>query len=95
MSREFNTDEIMAFPPDMSNPEFVREYEFKDGLCVRCRSNCCLFCSYYTDIYYDWHGPYAIICEKKIPDGFVTGMSGKCKSFCDINNNKKNLKLVK
>lgn len=73
----------------MSNPEFVREYEFKDGLCIRCRSNCCLFCSYCTDIYYDWHGPYAIICEKKIPDGFAIGMSGKCKSFCDRNNNEK------
>ena len=73
----------------MSNPEFVREYEFKDGLCIRCRSNCCLFCSYCTDVYYDWHGPYAIICEKKIPDEFVTGMSGKCKSFCERDNDEK------
>lgn len=27
--------------------------------------------------------------KKKIPDGFVTGMSRKCKSFCDSNNNEK------
>lgn len=70
----------------MGNPEFTREYNFRDGIVsINCRPNSCMFCDHCTDIFYDDHGPYTIICEKKVPDAFETGMLGKCKLFCENN----------
>lgn len=67
----------------MANTEFTREYIFGDPFMnpIMVRPNCCLFCEKCTDIYYDSHGPYAIICLKN--GDFEKGMRGKCEMFSE------------
>ena len=42
-----------------------------------------LFCDNCTDIWYDWNGPYMIMCNKDLPTD--VGFKGQCKEFIEEN----------
>ena len=43
-----------------------RPFQLENGKTYLVPEHCCLFCCHCTDVYYDWNGPYATICDKNI-----------------------------
>lgn len=60
-------------------PEGFEKFELSNGKTYCGRANGCFFCSHLTDIFLDWNGPYALICD--CHDDTSKGLSGECPFF--------------
>lgn len=63
----------------------TKEYTVNLGILgkatVDAPANSCLFCNHCTDVFYDWHGIYAIKCD--IDKDVKQGSKGDCEEFND------------
>ena len=60
-------------------PEGFQIYETSTGRKFVGRKNGCLFCNHCSDIFYDYNGIYALVCntDKDIENG----IQGKCEKW--------------
>lgn len=60
----------------------LRSYHLKEAnVNVLAKANSCLFCDHCTDIFYDWHGIYALVCD--IEKDVNVGSAGECEDFVE------------
>lgn len=65
-----------------------RIYTVHDPLCGEIKYNCkyetlCVFCSHCTDVFWDYHGPYMVICDLGRPEVKDHNYRNTCKDFDD------------
>lgn len=58
-----------------------RPFACDNGKTYIAKENCCLFCDHCTDIFYDFNGPYMMLCTLELDTEM--GMAGKCPDFLE------------